>query len=133
MSGSTYQFAFLNAAQTWTGPQTFALTKDVDVSLTLANGVNVGPTLPTTGSFIHITGPTGAFSIASLAGVYDGQNIRIYNNTSQVMTVKHQDAVNEATAFKRIITPTGADITAKVVTLHYSVTVSRWIVTAYHS
>lgn len=95
---------------------------------TLANGANSGVIL--TNTFTRIdAGPTGAFSIAGIAGGADGRTVILYNATGQNMTLSHQSGT-EATAANRIITMTGADVATTgngSAFLVYDSDASRWI------
>lgn len=132
MSGGTYIIPATALANEWAAAQKFSgQVRYKTGTLALTDGINVGPTLPTE-PFVRITGPTAAFSIASLTGVYQGQRVTLYNTTTQTMTIKHQDSTNEATsAFKRIICPGAVDITGTLVVLHYDETAARWVVESY--
>ena len=78
---------------------------------------------------MRITGPTGAFNLTGFASPTNGYNLTIYNTTAQTMTITH-DATS--TAGLRILTPTGADVVAKVATFIYDSTASRWVCVNYH-
>lgn len=106
------------------------LSLKLNTHTTLANGANSGAVF--TNSFNRITGPTGAFSIAGIAGGRNGRVLILYNTTSQTMTISN-DSGTEATAANRIYTLTGADVATTgtgAVTLIYDTTAQRWIVTA---
>lgn len=84
-------------------------------------------------SFIRISAPTTAFIINGLVPTTyaDGQVIIVYNATSQNMTIANNGT---GAAASRILTLTGADIVTtgtSSVTMIYSSTDSKWIVTAY--
>jgi len=101
-------------------------------SVTLVNGNNNNISVGAA-SFVRITGPTLAFTITSIAAGTDGQMLTIYNATTQNMTVANQSAIGAATAANKIISTTGADIVTTgigTVTMIYSATDARWIVTA---
>lgn len=94
----------------------------------LANGANSGVVF--TNTFNRISaGPTGAFSIAGIAGGADGRTLILYNQTGQNMTISH-DSGTEATASNRIYTMTGSDVATTgngSVILIYDSSASRWI------
>jgi hypothetical protein len=95
-------------------------------ALTLANGANTDVVLPT-GTFVAITGPSGAFSVNSFASPVSGRVLILYNSTAQNMTITN-DATG--TAANRILTLTGADVAltgTSLATLVYSAVSSRWI------
>lgn len=95
-------------------------------SLTLANGANTDVALPS-GTFVAITGPTGAFSVNGFASPVSGRVLVLYNATSQNMTITN-DATS--TAANRIYTLTGADVALTGTSLAafvYSAVASRWI------
>lgn len=97
-------------------------------TLTLVNGLNSNITLPSQES-LRISGPTLAFSVGGLTAGVDGQPLRLYNTTSQAMTVVNEDA--SSTAANRIKTLTGANVTLRTgtsfATLEYDATDNRWI------
>ena len=95
-------------------------------ALTLSNGANTDITLPT-GTFITITGPSGAFSVNGFASPTNGRRITLYNSTAQDMTI-----TNNATsaAANQILTLTGADVAltgTSVAHFQYSAVSTRWI------
>lgn len=97
-------------------------------SFTLANGLNSN--IAATGNNSNrITGPTGAFSVGGFTGGADGQPLRLYNTTSQAMTLVNEDT--SSTAANRIKTLTGSNVTLRSGTsfasLEYDATDSRWI------
>ncbi len=95
-------------------------------SLALANGANTDVALPT-GTFVAITGPTGAFSVNGFVAPNSGRLLILYNATSQNMTITN-DATS--TAANRIYTLTGADVAltgTSLAALAYSAVSSRWI------
>lgn len=108
---------------------------------TLVNGANQNvstvPTLPAAAVAantvadiqLEVTGPTGAFNIGGFATPSAGRMITLNNTTAQTMTINNQDA--SSTAANRIITPTGANVVAKVAILVYSPGQLRWIVQSY--
>lgn len=59
--------------------------------LVLATGANHNVVLPARAGFLYIIGPSGAFSITGFAGGHDGRQIRLYNYSNQICTVKHND------------------------------------------
>lgn len=98
---------------------------------TLANGSNSGVVFTNTFSKI-IAGPTGAFTIAGIAGGANGRQLILYNATGQNMTLAHESGT-EATAGNRIITMTGSDVATTgngSAVLLYDSTASRWILIA---
>ena len=95
-------------------------------SLTLANGANTDVVVPT-GTFVAITGPTGAFSVNGFVAPNSGRLLILYNATSQNMTITN-DATS--TAANRIYTLTGADVAltgTSLAAFAYSAVSSRWI------
>jgi hypothetical protein len=98
----------------------------------LSNGANSNITLPATG-FMYVTGPTGAFNITGIvppSDNADGYVLRIFNSTTQNMTLTN-DATS--TAANRILTLTGADVAGagvQMATLIYSTGQSRWLLAA---
>jgi|GEM_PF-856403 len=100
-------------------------------ALSLSNGnnnhnLNVGNT-----SFVKITGPSNNFTISGIAGGADGRTITLYNASTENMTIANDS--NSSTAANRIYT-NGNTITTTgngTVTLMYSSSDNRWIVTAY--
>lgn len=103
----------------------FALRR---ANLALVNGANDDIAIGER-SFIRITGPTGAFSISSIASPADGKLLVIQNTTTQAMTITN--AAGTGTAANRILTQSGADMVTTgvgVFLLIYSSPDSRWIV-----
>jgi hypothetical protein len=101
------------------------------VNLTLTAGTNNNINI-STGSFIRITGPAAAFTITGIAAGTDGRVVTLYNSTGQNMTIAN-DATS--TAANRILTMSGANMVttgAGTVTMIYSTTDARWIVTAFN-
>lgn len=99
--------------------------------LTLANGLNSNITIPSQESF-RVAGPTGAFSLGGFTAGVDGQPLRVYNTTSQAMTLVNEDA--SSTAANRIKTLTGANVTLRTGTSYasfeYDGTAARWVLTS---
>lgn len=99
----------------------------VTSTLTLVNGANSDIVLPTT-TRMHITGPTGGFSITGFAGGLDGMRIWLFNSTTQAMTLTNEAT---STAANRILTLTGSNVVLRsgtsFATLSYDGTSSRWI------
>ena len=95
--------------------------------LALANGNNDNIAIGAR-SFIRITGPTAAFAIRGIASGFNGKRVVIYNTTTQIMTINHEDA--GSTAANRIRTMTGvATATAGegITEFIYDATQSRWL------
>ena len=81
-----------------------------------------------------ITGPSGGFSVGGIALLSkvanDGVVIKLYNTTSQTMTIVNED-VGSTTA-SRIATLTGGNVVLRAnapsfATLSYDGTANRWI------
>lgn len=94
------------------------------VHIMLANGDNHN--VQTLGDLIDISGPTAGFAITGVTGGDPGKMMFLRNNTVQVMTIRNQNAGSGVT--NRIITGTGADITANIVHMIYDPMDKRWIV-----
>jgi hypothetical protein len=98
-------------------------------AMTLANGANGTVTVSGFANAARIAGPTAAFSIGGITAGSDGQLLRLYNSTSQALTIKNEDTGQ--TAANRILTAAGVDVVLRagtsVATLQYSATDSRWI------
>ncbi len=97
-------------------------------TVTLVNGGNTGVTLPTA-SFVTVTGPTGAFTINTIAGPTDGMLVWIINLTGQNMSILHDDGAT-GTASQRITSLTGATQTTTgngAAMLWYDITTARWV------
>lgn len=95
----------------------------------LANGANAG-VLAGTNTFMQVSGPTAAFTIAGLTGSpnRNGHYLIILNKTGYDMTLANESGL-EATAANRIINMTGADRTTTgngAAILIYSTSESRW-------
>lgn len=102
--------------------------------LTLANGDNNNIALPAGTKNFRITGPTGAFALTGLVAGLDGQEVRLWNTTSQVFTVKDQNG--SSSAANQIFTNTGADVvtgTRSFVDLIYEKATGLWIVTSHQN
>jgi len=96
----------------------------------LANGVNAA-VLVGTNTFMQVSGPSAAFTIAGLNGSpnRDGQLAIVLNLTGYDMTIAH-DSGGDPTAANRIYTMTGADRTTTgngAAVFLYSTSASRWI------
>lgn len=96
--------------------------------LTLANGANNNVVL--THSSEVIAGPTGAFSITGFVpSRTDGQMLYLFNNTTQAMTLAHENA--SSTAANRLLMPGAVDlVTAAAKSAHvfqYNGALQRWI------
>jgi hypothetical protein len=118
--------SWVPATVTTTG--TGASTTPAVVNGTNNNNIDIGSS-----SFIRISSPTAAFTINGFVPTTytDGQVITLYNATSQNMTIANNGSGANAS---RILTLTGADIVTTgtgSVTMIYSSTDSKWIVTAY--
>jgi len=86
----------------------------------------------------RITNANGAFSLGGFAalnalanGHYDGETVRVYNASSQTMTIVNEDA--SSTANNRIKTLTGANVVLRsssnsYATFTYDMVDGRWIV-----
>lgn len=112
-------------------------------TVTLINGDNNDINI--TGSFAKITGPSSAFAVTGFQGPLvpagpstsgDGTILRLYNPTSQTMTIKNLTA---STNFRQIRTLTGADVVLRAsatsfATFIYDVNdasgTGKWILTA---
>jgi hypothetical protein len=103
-------------------------------SFTASNGVNNNIAIGAN-SFIRITGPTAAFTIAGMANGVDGKMVYLYNSTSQSFTISNEKA--SSTAANRIWTfnSTGDIVISGkgIVRLIYSTADSRWIVVGQSS
>ena len=96
-------------------------------ALTLSNGANSDITLPTPGTWVRVTGPTGSFSVSGFAGPTNGRVLVLFNSTAQDMTITN-DATS--TAANRILTLTGSDVAltgTSLATFVYSTPDLRWI------
>lgn len=102
-------------------------TPNSTTQLVLANGANNNLTI--NANFGRISGPSGAFSVTGIGGGYDGAVTKLYNTTSQVMTVPNNSG--SSTAGNKILTGQGDMTVAGVgtVTLTYSASDAAWIVT----
>jgi hypothetical protein len=85
----------------------FGATGNVFAATTITNGLNSNITTNRQGS-LFLTGPTGAFSIGGFTNGYDGQELYVYNSSSQTMTIVNADA--SSTAANRLTTLTGANV-----------------------
>lgn len=95
--------------------------------LVLGNGANND--IAVTKSVVRITGPTGAFSISSIANPTDGRRVTLLNLSGQAMTITNAAATG--TAANRILTSTGANLVGTLgnitaITLIYDSTSARW-------
>ena len=109
------------------GATTLAVgTTTINLSNGNNNNISVG-----NASFIRITGPTNVFNISGIAGGSDGRTITLYNTTGNNMSILN--ASTNSTATNRILTMSGGTIITAgqgTITLVYSETDDRWIVTA---
>lgn len=98
-------------------------------AMTLSNGANNDLAIAGAG-FVRITGPTGAFSISGFAAGQDGEVLRVFNATTQAMTITNQAT---SSASNQINTLTGADVVLRSGTSFasfiYDSTSSKWILT----
>lgn len=78
-------------------------------TLTLANGANQNVAIPAGIGTLVVAGPTAVFSVGGIAAGYDGQILRMVNNTAYVMSVNYADA--GSTAANRIIDKSGGNVT----------------------
>jgi hypothetical protein len=85
----------------------YGASGNVFAATTLANGLNSNIATNRQGS-LFLSGPSGAFSIGGFTNGYDGQELYVYNSTSQTMTVVNADA--SSAAANRISTLTGANV-----------------------
>lgn len=97
-------------------------------AIMLANGLNSN--IANSGATSdRITGPSSVFSVGGFTGGIDGQLKRIYNTTSNAMTIVNEDT--SSTAANRIKTLTGANVTLRSGTsfasFEYDGTDQRWI------
>jgi len=76
--------------------------------IVLANGGNNNVNCKG-GNVVHVTGPTGAFTITGFAGGVPGKQIIVHNFSSGTMTLANQSA--SSAVGNRITTFTGADAT----------------------
>lgn len=82
-------------------------------------------------SYVRIASQTAAFTITGLAGGYSGKMLTIYNSSGKTMILKNESTSSSAS--NRIVNSTGTSLYIDdkgSVTLLYSGTDSRWIVTA---
>jgi hypothetical protein len=103
-------------------------------SFTASNGVNNDIAIGTS-SFVRITGPTAAYSVAGITGGVDGKILVIYNSTAQTFTLTNEGTTS--TAANRITSLSSAgDIVIYgkgAVKMIYSSSDSRWLVIASSS
>lgn len=112
-------------------PSGVAFAKSVshgETALTLANGANQN--IAVTSSFVHVTGPTGAFSVGGVAGPRSGEIVTFWNEGTGTMTVKHNDA--GSSAGNRIVTNAQTDVACGGTyqawfTVQYSAAAGFWI------
>ena len=118
------------------------------IGLTLTNGMNSAVAIRGRKQ-VETSGPTAAFQISGFIpvgsgdiGLGSGENgipLRVINFLPYVMTLKHNDSVDESTAANRIWCPNGYDLVLAAPTtnsfsyvdLIYNVTQNRWIVQDY--
>lgn len=125
VTNSTIANGTLRGTTLLDGTTTFGL----NTYSSLANGANAGVNVGDYTLVKLTVGPTGAFSIAGIAGGVPGRLIIVHNSTSQNLTWSHESGV-EPTAGNRITTLTGADVTttgAGAAILYYDSAASRWI------
>ena len=82
-------------------------------------------------AFVRIGTQSANFKISGLTGGYNGKIMMIYNASGKTMTIRHEGT--GSTAANRIVNSTTDSLVfgdKGVVTLVYSATDSRWIVTA---
>lgn len=92
---------------------------------TLANGANNDVDFGAPANCNNlIIGPTGAFNITGIANGADGQIIFLANTTSQVMTLRDNNA--GSAAGNKILTGTGADLVTNHAILLYDITNTVW-------
>ncbi len=77
-------------------------------NVAVANGANANLN-PLGGTFLRLTGATGAFSISGFSSGVDGYHLIVENDTTQVCTINNNNT--GSLAANRILTGTGADIT----------------------
>lgn len=128
---ATNRFGAKALPNTWTAAQTLASQLILSPTLvsSLANGANAGVNFGDYTLVKLTVGPTGAFSIAGIAGGVSGRILIIHNATSQNLTWSHESGV-EPTAANRITTLTGADVAttgAGAAILYYDTASTRWI------
>ena len=103
-------------------------------SLTLVNGQNNDiNTASAKFSFYSITGPTTVFNISGLNGGVDGRVITLYNSTSFLMVLQHQQL---SVAANQIHTGTGVDFSLSsysAVTFRYMSTDNKWHISSSHN
>jgi hypothetical protein len=104
-------------------------------NVALANGANSNIAIGAR-SFVHITGPTAAFTTTGFASGFDGKRLVVKSTVNQTWTITN-DATS--TAANRIYTVDGADVVLAagggatdiaVAEFVYSATASRWILIA---
>jgi hypothetical protein len=96
-------------------------------TITLVNGVNNNVDVGSY-SFIRVTGPTANFSISGFTGGFDGKILVVYNPTSSNMSLTDEGLTSDPA--NRIRTLGGAATSGEgVISLQYSATDQRWIVT----
>lgn len=101
----------------------------------VANGLNSNISTGLQGSVL-LSGPTGAYSVGGFTNPYDGQEIFVFNATSQTVTIVNEDA--SSTAANRIYTFTNANIVLTPAsgqnsqfTLKYSISKDRWLLVSH--
>lgn len=97
----------------------------------LANGGNAAVNV-STNRYVKLSGPTGAFSIAGIAGGLPDREIVLLNSTSQAMTISN-DSGTDPTATNRVYTAvnsaSGSDIVgSNAITLLYDFAQTHWVV-----
>jgi hypothetical protein len=103
-------------------------------NVTLANGVNVQVGSSGSGNvgLVKITGPTAAFTIASLRTntIPDGAQLYLYNTTAFQLTLDHEHTADGTIAAERIKTAGGTSIVMdgpSIEQLVYDTAISRWV------
>lgn len=101
------------------------------LNTSIANGGNAAVNA-STNRYVKISGPTGAFSIAGIAGGLPDREVVLLNSTSQTMTISN-DSGTDPTATNRIYTVvnsvSGADIAgSNAITLLYDFSLTHWVV-----
>lgn len=130
--------AGIGASFYWDGAWRTILTSNRIISPStgkaLVNGTNNDIALTNPRTFTRITGPTSAFSLGGFTSGVDGAVLKLFNTTSQQMTILNE--ASSSTAANRITTLTGADVVLRsgtsFATFIYDGTTSRWILTGYN-
>jgi hypothetical protein len=104
----------------------------VSANTSMANGANAAVALAGK-SYVKLSGPTAAWSIAGIAGGADGRIVLLENGSGKQMSILHESGL-DSTAGNRIQTDTGTDLafaSGTCVSLVYNATTSRWKVATY--